>query len=577
MVGLITSIAFSLLTYFFLAIIYYGWGQLASFLFGFTDQKSSSPIITIWLGWAFCLLIFQIIHLFISLSALVSVFVFLFGLIFFIIQIKNNFRVFFVLSFARVLFLIVAIWISLRATLPSVNFDSQLYHFNSIRWINTYAIIPGLGNLHGRLAFNQSFFTYVASLNFYPYFKHGRSFANSFLYLLLFATILPSITLILKRPSLIFTEHPFKYIPDFFLLPILLYIVISSYEISSPTPDFASLIIQIEMFVILARTIADWQEGKREQGHAAFVLVFLATTATTIKLSNLFFSFTMIGFVLAYLWITSLYLAKDLFKILIPSFFIISVWLLRGFILSGAPLYPSTIGYSSVDWAIPLNKISNEAKQVFAWAKMPGLEKMDFLDNWKWVYPWFQRIISEYRIDVVYPMIITILFASCAFIVNWHKKIWRKSYLEWSILLPLMIAFICWFFVAPDPRFANAIFYLASIYSVAIFLFVIKENVSKKKFVIISCIVYLGGNFSFFSYFISNRKNFREISIIGQYPIRKEVLFKEELKSSGISIYVGFPPGDSAIPAIPLSLIHHPKLRLRRYGDISSGFTVNEK
>jgi len=43
-----------------------------------------------------------------------------------------------------------------------------------------YPYRSGLGNLHGRLAFNQSFFVYVAALNFYPFFGYGRSIANSF-------------------------------------------------------------------------------------------------------------------------------------------------------------------------------------------------------------------------------------------------------------------------------------------------------------------------------------------------------------------------------------------------------------
>lgn len=38
------------------------------------------------------------------------------------------------------------------------HYDSYLYHAQSIRWIEEYGVVPGLGNLHNRLAYNSSFF-----------------------------------------------------------------------------------------------------------------------------------------------------------------------------------------------------------------------------------------------------------------------------------------------------------------------------------------------------------------------------------------------------------------------------------
>ena len=36
--------------------------------------------------------------------------------------------------------------------------DTGLYHAQNIKWIQEYAVVPGLGNVHGRFAFNSMFF-----------------------------------------------------------------------------------------------------------------------------------------------------------------------------------------------------------------------------------------------------------------------------------------------------------------------------------------------------------------------------------------------------------------------------------
>ena len=39
-----------------------------------------------------------------------------------------------------------------------IHYDTSLYHAQSIRWIEEYGVIPGLGNLHSRLAYNSASF-----------------------------------------------------------------------------------------------------------------------------------------------------------------------------------------------------------------------------------------------------------------------------------------------------------------------------------------------------------------------------------------------------------------------------------
>ena len=55
-----------------------------------------------------------------------------------------------------------------------IHYDTGLYHAQSIRWIEEYGIVPGLGNLHSRLAYNSSAFCLSALYSMA--FLGGRSY-----------------------------------------------------------------------------------------------------------------------------------------------------------------------------------------------------------------------------------------------------------------------------------------------------------------------------------------------------------------------------------------------------------------
>ena len=585
----ITVITFTLLTYLFLGAAYYGWGRVAALLLGIAHQRSESSIMPIWLGWAFALLIFQVLHFFLPITVYVSLPVLAFGAVFSISQIRNEVRRFPTQRFALILLMVAVIlalglaaWVASRAMLPPTDYDSGLYHFNAIRWINAYPVVPGLGNLHGRLAFNSSFFTYVAALNFYPFFGHGRSLANSFLFLLVLATILPSMVSIIRRPSLLVKEHPFRYASDLFMLPTVAYIALSSTGFASPSPDLASILLQLVMFVMLAHGIAEWKDGYRDQNYRVMVLIVLAATAVTVKLSNLAFSLVIIGFALTYTWQTSRPHLKGVVRILLPVTMLILVWGLRGVILSGAPFYPSTIGYMPVEWAVPIEKIVVEANLIYGWARLPGIQWIDTLNSWMWLRPWFLRVYNDNMIGVVYPLILTVLFCIITIVIGCFKKVRRPHYLEWSFLLPSLIGLIYWFFTAPDPRFANAIFFLALICSMLLFLLSMQEIMRAWMFIITLGIVFLVGNVYFIRYVFYNRGLIKLVSTSGWHAVKEVPLYRMVIPS-GLTVYVPKGPQcwDSPLPSTPCynkgplaPCSNDQGLRLRNPMSMSSGFTV---
>ena len=311
--------------------------------------------------------------------------------------------------------------------LTPTNYDSGLYHFNAIRWINSFPITPGLGNLHGRLAFNQSFFTYVAALNFYPFYNQGRSLANSFLFLLTFGTFVDYLRPVFAKPFNLFVSHPFKFLSVLFVLPIMAYLAITSDGFSSPSPDLTSTLLQLMLFVTLLRGIASWMDGQHDQTLTVILLTILASTLITIKLSNLIFALFIILFALVCTWKLPKNGQREVFRVSLFSGFIIVIWCLRGLILSGAPFYPSTIGYIPVPWAVPKTTIIEEANWTYSWARAPYTNWANVLGNWDWLIPWIKRVILI-KVEIDYPVFIFVVvsimvLASVGFKENESSKL----------------------------------------------------------------------------------------------------------------------------------------------------------
>jgi hypothetical protein len=69
------------------------------------------------------------------------------------------------------------------------SYDSGLYHFGSIKWLNEAPLIPGLANVHMRFGFNQSYFGFLALSNLAPYWNKGYAAGGLFILLLTALTI----------------------------------------------------------------------------------------------------------------------------------------------------------------------------------------------------------------------------------------------------------------------------------------------------------------------------------------------------------------------------------------------------
>lgn len=626
----IVYLATVLSLYTIISLCYYGWGRLGTFILKLDVRTIQSPFTITWLGLAIAISLLQLLHLFFPLDWRTSLLIYGCGGVLSLPGLLGRFKKHNEMpSLYRLLYgfviVIVASWIASRSMLPPVNYDSGLYHFNTIRWINSFPIIPGLGNLHGRLAFNQSFFTYAASLNFFPYFPYSRGIANSFLFLLVFSQVTWRLFEVLwRRRCDIEKLAPLDYLPHLFTLPVLVFLALrSNVGLDSPTPDLASTLMQLSMFIMLAQIVSDiktrnWMDAR------AMILMVLAITAITIKFSNFGVSMTILCICLICLLIFSPnkhLMFNRLVRLALVIGVIIITWMVRGYILSGYPLYPSTLGAITFEWSVPLETTQNMANTIYSWAREPGVPASKVFENWDWLGPWFARMILKVE-DVMYPTISAILamavFAASFIYARSHNRPLPRLF-ELVLLAPPALGLVFWFFTAPDPRFAHGLFWLLSISSVVVLLSYAHSLFPRQIFVLSVCVALVVTNTGIVESslkklhntcsvkvysrhpdaanndqeqrvvgnFVSNNANNESgrepnvnfdkrmwgISISGFHTIPFSPLIQKK-SLSGLIVYTpaeGDQCWDSPIPSTPYL---NPNLRLRVPGRTESGFTV---
>jgi hypothetical protein len=574
----LSALLLTFLLYAFLAVAYLGWGRILTSLLGLRHQEACLPSYLIWMGWAFTLLLFQLVHFVLPLTAPVVIPVLIAGVASARLDIVRAVRTYSPprsLLLPTLLGMVVVLfvgWIASRSMLTPSAYDAGLYHLSKIRWINSYPIVPGLGNLHGRLAFNQSFFAYVAALNLHPFFGHGRSIANSFLFLLTLGTFLDSLRPVFKQPSLLLEAHPFRYLFIVLLAPTLGYLALYSSGLASPTPDLTATLLQLTIMVLLAQALGEWNSGFTDQKVRTLVLGILAATAITVKLSNLVFSAVILAFVILYAIKSNA--RQVLLRISAFSALMFLIWWVYGLLLSGAPLYPSTVGYLPLEWAIPKEQAIEEGRWIYSWARHPELHWSIVLGSWNWFLPWLCRLFIINWI--VLPAILSLLLCAIALAFSIARRANGIRPSEWSILLPSTLAIIYWFFVAPDLRFAHALFFISSMSATALFVLALQHTLSRRRLLIASCAGFLVANLPILTYLVTEGVPIADISLAGWKPITT-VPLDVKITESGLPVYtpgMGDQTWDSPLPSTPY---FNPALRLRDPAHIASGFTLRSK
>lgn len=439
-----------------------GWGAMTLRILRFTVVNRNRTL-ACWVGLSVVLGFLEVAHLFVPIDWRVTVFVFVIGVVGQYSWIKKI-RVcsLFAASkmprshlVATVVFLGIGFYVCLRAMQLPIMFDSGLYHFSSIRWLNEEPIVPGLGNLHWRLALNQSFFGFLALLNIAPYWNKGYAAGGLFLMLLTFA-------------SLYEFGRDFRSIwRTIVVFTLGVYLCQLSGSISNPTPDIAVSLLEITVFLFLLELFnfnkcTDTNEEQSKQYVVAVLLLCYSMVA--IKLSGLGFAAGSVCVTLFYARRMDNSPSQQILSVIVLIALLGIAHITRGILLSGAPFFPSPIaGFWSLPWAVPMAIAEFESNLIYAWARQPGnlnLGEPIFSDSW--LSDWVSRLPLFWKFQLGLASLLTLSNIYCLRAVG-ACRFNRTSYL---IYVPIFVAFIFWIITAPDVRFlgaANTIYFALSV------------------------------------------------------------------------------------------------------------------
>ena len=307
--------------------------------------------------------------------------------------------------------------------------DTQAYHVQNIQWIKKYPVVPGLGNLHDRFAFNSMFFVISALFTFH--IKDILVFPlNGICYVVLIARLF----VLYKKES----DKGIAWKAVFYILMLLISLLIMIPNINTPSPDIICAVLTIYIFVLIFKNMGN----KFQLNYPRFILLnLLVFSCISFKLSSLFL-------VSALLFFINMDFTKRSLIIIVSFILIISSFIIRNYYLSGYLIYPfPAIDIFNVDWKIPMANVIETKSVIEAWARIPVTPYPEVLAMKfpEWVLPWFtqmsffSKLIVAVNFFSVFTLIIMLL---------------RKDYFLAKVQLILLINLIFWFIEAPDPRFS---------------------------------------------------------------------------------------------------------------------------
>ncbi len=346
--------------------------------------------------------------------------------------------------------------------IPS-NPDSGQYHAQAIRWIESFGVVPGLGNLLTRYAFNSSWFVSNAVFSFAFLGRGSFHLLPSLLFLLVVLSSLSSLDSLLKRDvrlSIFFRA---------LLLPFAFNFLAS--EASSPGTDIPITLIS---WILLTEWLRIMEAKGEDQKITATVIWVIAVFCITIKLSA---AIWLLGGLFVLLLVDESNNRKFLVVNFFLGVFILAPWVARNIILSGYLVYPFPfLDILRVDWKIPLANAISDVNSIQNWAKLSGkgYSFQGHLPLDIWFPDWLnhQTLVQKgiLGILVICPIILTSFI-----IIPWKGGVFLKGFFRqyFPVYIFLYIGGLFWFFTSPALRFGYGFILSAFILVLLTFVFMI--------------------------------------------------------------------------------------------------------
>jgi len=316
-------------------------------------------------------------------------------------------------------------------------YDTGLYHLQSVMWNREFPITPGLGNLHGRLAFNSLLYV-MAPLD-------DRSDVGWVSSLLLLVFVLMSLY---TR----FSQKPRETVEFWFLafaVGILALFTPASWGGVLNADGFTS--------VLIVYSVSLWLSLPADRPRNIALMCAAGALALTVKLSGA----PLLLIAIAAAWFHRRR-GVSVWKPVTLSALLLVLWMVRSLFLSGCAVYPvSQTCNFNLPWAVARAQVTGESLSIEAWARAP--ESHDYhavMANWSWLGPWIGRTLQNGSV----VLFLAGLLGACV-------TLWRGARVNRLIATAgagLALGLAYWFVTAPDVRFGAGYFAAAGILGLSV-------------------------------------------------------------------------------------------------------------
>lgn len=319
--------------------------------------------------------------------------------------------------------------------------DTNLYHAQSIRWIEEYGVVKGLANLQSRAAYNSSMFCLSALYSMKYIFGQSMHAMQGFMALIL-GVFCMDLGALWKRKKVALS--------DFARIGAIYYLTLLHKELMSPSSDFAVMII---LFYIVISWL-DLLEEKNASTVPYSLLCVAGAYTVTLKLTA---GLILILLIKPIIMLCRQKKGKEIITYLSMGILVIAPYLIRNVLICGWLLYPfSSLDLFHVDWKVPKVKVDADSFQIKSWGK--GIHEFELYGSTpdKWIPGWFATVLSATERLLLLGDAVALVLFGVALVYKIYQQLVQKKSPDWDVVLvqgTIVASFLFWLLSAPLTRY----------------------------------------------------------------------------------------------------------------------------
>ena len=464
MLELITPMGSVLLTWLLLFLLFSGLGLAVLGALGKPLASGWDWLDSFWLGWALALGIMQVWHFVFPVNDALALLFVTVAALSLILRRRSVLDLVGSVPRDRMFLLpfgLLALWMSNRALGMPIAYDTGFRDIQAVTWIDSFPIIPGLGNLFSSLAFNHSVYLYDALLDTSIWSGRSVYIATGFLLTVYLAYAVGAAVQLFRSQTAADARWSRVFAPA--TIPFILFQTVRFGGITHFLTDTVVDLIGFMTLIYLLDFLQYWRPNSGSRDYLIYRLAIVILTGFTVKQSFIVYGFAtaMLAFAI---WLRrgglrsgARRVQRTVAPIIVVGLALLLPWMARGVMTSGYVAYPHSIGRFNVDWAIPAEQIEDRQRTLATNTRQRGGDPDAVLSSWEWLGPWIRDFAGNI-FPTAMPTVVSVVALALYLYGIWkNQPELQAPSLRWWTLLPMMIMLAFWFVTVPEDKYVRYI------------------------------------------------------------------------------------------------------------------------